>query len=70
MQTEQIDVVIYHCLSCGAVLCQEADLAAPACCGKAMTKAVKETVDAGAPILAVGKIAENCSEANSENPRP
>lgn len=55
MTTEQIEVVIYHCLSCGEVICQVSDLPSPSCCDQPMAKAVKETVDAGAPILNLGK---------------
>jgi hypothetical protein len=46
MTSDQIVVVTYHCLGCGEIISQEEDVPAPSCCGKPMTKAVEEKIDA------------------------
>jgi hypothetical protein len=38
------NLVIYHCLHCGAVMHCEPEQGPPACCGKPMIKAAAETV--------------------------
>jgi hypothetical protein len=38
------NLVIYHCLACGAVMHCEPDQDVPECCGRSMIKAAAETV--------------------------
>jgi hypothetical protein len=38
------NLIIYHCLRCGAVMHCETGEDAPECCGKPMTKAAAETI--------------------------
>ena len=38
------NLIIYHCLGCGAVLHCEPELEIPQCCGRQMIKAAAETV--------------------------
>jgi hypothetical protein len=39
-----MNLVIYHCLACGAVAHREPDREKPLCCGKPMINAAAETV--------------------------
>lgn len=41
------NLVIYHCLACGAVMHAEPDKDLPSCCGRPMVKAAAETVKNG-----------------------
>ena len=38
------NLVIYHCLSCGAVMHSEPEDVVPECCGRAMVKSAAETI--------------------------
>jgi hypothetical protein len=38
------NLIIYHCLSCGAVMHCEPDQEMPQCCGRPMVKAAAETI--------------------------
>jgi hypothetical protein len=41
------NLMIFHCLSCGAILHREPEQEVPLCCGKPMIKAAGETVANG-----------------------
>jgi hypothetical protein len=41
------NAIIYHCQACGRVAHAELGVAAPQCCGTAMTKACGETIREG-----------------------
>lgn len=41
------NLVIHHCLACGAIMHSEPDQETPQCCGRPMVKAAAETVGTG-----------------------
>ncbi|MGQ0635984.1 MAG: hypothetical protein ACT4QC_15340 [Planctomycetaceae bacterium] len=64
------NLIIYHCLSCGAVIHCDPEQDAPQCCGRPMIKAAAETVCNGereAQISAPRRATDAGSGAPFEN---